>query len=71
LAEENRLKLVEEIRSHSITWLDASLLKDEVLQQIFTRDELSDYAEGFHKEWLGDLPASLTKCVGDSHRMMK
>lgn len=55
LPEADRLRLVEKIRDHSITWLDASPLKDDILQQIFTKDELSDYAERFRKEWLEDL----------------
>ncbi len=56
LFEADRLTVVEKIRDHSITWLDATPLKDEILQQIFTKSELSEYAELFRKEWLGDLP---------------
>ena len=64
LPEADRLKLVEEIRDHSITWLDSTPLKDESLQQIFTKVELSEYAERFRKEWLGDLPGLFDELCG-------
>ena len=54
--EPSRLKMVEGLRKHSITWLDAKPLKDKILRQIFTDDEFADYAEAFRKEWLGDIP---------------
>ena len=64
LPETARLKLVGEIRDHSITWLDASPLKDEILQQLFTKDELSEYAGRFRMEWLGDLPSLFDELCG-------
>lgn len=56
LPETDRLRLVNDIREHSIQWLDATPLKDTILQQFFTQDELTDYAENFREKWLGDIP---------------
>lgn len=58
LPEESRLRLVKDISDHSVQWLDAKPLKDEILQQIFTKSEFADYAERFRREWLAD-PASV------------
>lgn len=63
LPEENRLRLVKDISDHSIQWLDAKPLKDEILQQIFKKAEFADYAERFRKEWLSD-PASVFSDLG-------
>lgn len=56
IPESTRLRFVAAIREHSITWLDASPLKDEILRQIFKDQEFDDYVEDFRKEWLGDIP---------------
>jgi len=64
LPESNRLKFVKEIQEKSINWLDASLLKDKVLQQIFTQEEFSEYTERFREEWLSDLPGLFEELCG-------
>ena len=64
MPEVDRLKLVDQISDHSITWLDASPLRDEILQQIFTKDELFEYAERFREEWLGDFPGLFDELCG-------
>lgn len=56
LPEVTRKKIAESISAHSITWLDANLLTDKVLQQIFTENEFHIYTEDFRKEWLSDIP---------------
>lgn len=63
LPEESRLRLVKDLSDHSIQWLDAKPLKDEILQQIFKQSEFADYAERFRKEWLAD-PASVFSDLG-------
>ena len=46
LPEESRLGLVEDLSDHSILWLDAKPLQDNVLQQMFDKTEFADYTEG-------------------------
>ncbi len=54
LPEDNRLQLVNVLSDHSITWLNAKPLVDEILRQLFKDSEFSDYAERFRNEWLAD-----------------
>ncbi len=56
LPEESRAQIVEKVRDHSLTWLDANLLQDKMLKQIFTADEFQDFAQQFKKQWLHDIP---------------
>lgn len=63
LPEDNRLRLVNDLSDHSVTWLDAKPLVDKILHQIFKDSEFSDYAERFRNEWLTD-PAGLFSELG-------
>lgn len=56
LPEATRAQIVDNIREQSLTWLDATPLKDKIVQQIFTPEELQDFAQQFKKDWLNDLP---------------
>lgn len=56
LPEEVRQNHVQNIRTQSITWLDAKPLTDKILRQMFTEPEFEAYTEAFREEWLSDLP---------------
>src|SRR5262249_41725024 len=43
---------------------DAAPLNDTILQQIFTKEELSEYAERFRSAWLTDLPGLFDELRG-------
>lgn len=64
LPEASRARIVERVHDHSMTWLDANLLQDKILQQIFTADEFQDFAQQFRREWLHDLPNLFDKLRG-------
>ncbi|MBD3738771.1 MAG: hypothetical protein IE938_20240 [Pseudomonas balearica] len=57
LPEDVRRGMAKDIRDHSISWLQAGPLTDEVLQQVFRGDEFADYVEAFRQEWLSDIPS--------------
>lgn len=54
MPEQCRLRLVDELTKHSITWLDAKPLEDKIWQQIFTTTEFEDYEQRFREEWLAE-----------------
>jgi len=56
LPEASRVRIVERVRDHSMTWLDANPLQDKTLQQIFTTSEFEDFSQQFKREWLQDIP---------------
>ena len=56
LPETTRIAMVASIQKHSITWLDAKPLTNEVIRQIFRGDEFEAYAEAFREAWLSDIP---------------
>lgn len=63
MPEASRLRLVEDLSEHSLTWLDAKPLEDKILQQIFREAEFADYAERFRKTWLAD-PSDVFRELG-------
>lgn len=56
MPEDMRMGMVEDIRKHSLDWLDTKPLTDKILRQLFTDDEFKDYTDAFQKEWLSDIP---------------
>lgn len=56
LPEDVRRGIAQDIRNHSISWLQAGPLTDKVLRQVFRGDEFTDYVEAFRQEWLSDIP---------------
>ncbi len=56
IPENVRTAMVASIKKHSLTWLDARPLTDEILRQVFKAHEFDEYAEAFRKEWLSDIP---------------
>ncbi len=56
LPENTRQKMVTDIQTDSIEWLNAKPLSDKILRQLFKDEEFAVYTEAFRKEWLSDVP---------------
>ncbi|QUD89555.1 nSTAND3 domain-containing NTPase [Phenylobacterium montanum] len=55
--ETTRKAMVAKIQEHSISWLNAKPLTNEVTRQIFKDDEFAAYEAAFKKAWLSDIPS--------------
>jgi hypothetical protein len=64
LPDEVRAAIVKSVVDHSIQWLDAKPLQDNIVRQIFTPDEFEDLAQRFRKEWLDETSDLFDELVG-------